>query len=81
MIRYIHSMAVGSIPITQTTGKELLCFPTQLAHLQHIELINAQAEAFACVINHGASVICSHAIHLHTTKRAYLSQTEGKMDN
>lgn len=81
MIRYIHSMAVGSIPITQTIGQELLCFPTQLAHLQHIELINAQAEAFARIINHGASVICSYAIHLYTTKLAYLSQAEGKMGN
>lgn len=37
------------------------------SHLQHVKLINVQAEAFACVINHGASVTCSHAIRIHKT--------------
>lgn len=40
---------------------------TVFATLQHIELVNVQAEAFAYVINHGASAICSHAMHMHMT--------------
>lgn len=57
----------GEYSYYTNTWLQLLCFPTYLAHLQHIELVNIQAEASGCVINHSASVICSHAIHIHTT--------------